>query len=295
MNKVVIKIDTAKYKAPTSEDVKEAKAYIVKRNEHALALVALIDSILSEAAERIMRLCYQYNVPAAGFTLDADAELFAQIQQIMDEIEESIGDLIEVYSVKCTNDDTYKKLLAIYLSSLGRKNRTFEHTLHEYLKRFLYDLEAMASSYRLSGYGLPQALTKMKNSLHNVYNQPEVKQAYRQPSIAAMYLQTKGVHYDFETGEGTVGISNNGATNVTSMATNALTMVWMRYQAMMFRDEGVAGYYQLRGSNYPCAVCDEEVGFHEGTDSIINEPYPHPHCMCYRIPIFRKEEDYGFF
>lgn len=290
MDKVTIKLNTARYQAPTTDDVKEAKAYIVKRNEYALALTSLIDRILSEVAERIMRICYQYNVEGEAFSLDKDTALFEQIQAIMDEAEEEIGDLIEAYSVKCTDNEVYKKLLAIYLSSLGRKNRTFAHTLHEYLRRFLYDLEAMAASYRMSGYGITETLTKMKTSLHNVYGQPEVKKAYRAPTVAAMYLQTKGVHYDFETGEGTVGISNNGATNVTSMANNALTMVWMRYQAMMFKEDGAAGYYQLRGSNYPCAVCDSEVGFHEGIDGIINDPYPHPHCMCYRIPIYDKED-----
>lgn len=289
MDKVIIKLNTARYQAPDTDDVNEAKAYIVKRNEYALALASLIDRILSEVAERIMRICYQYNMEGEAFALDRDTALFGQIQAIMDEAQEEIGDLIEAYSVKCTDNEVYRKLLAIYLSSLGRRNRTFDHTLHEYLRRFLYDLEAMAASYRMSGYGITEALTRMKASLHNVYGQPEVRMAYRAPTVAAMYLQTKGVHYDFETGEATVGISNNGATNVTSMARNALTMVWMRYQAMMFKEDGAAGYYQLRGSNYPCALCDSEVGFHEGIDGIINDPYPHPHCMCYRIPIYNNK------
>ena len=286
MSKVVIKLNTDRYLSPTQEDIDEGKAYIRKRNEYALALAALIDGIISDVAEKVMRICYQYNVEAERFTLESDGALFGEIQGLMNEAEDEIASLIESYSVTCADDKPDRKLLALYLSSLGRANKSFASTLHEYMKRFLYDLEAMAAAYRMASLSLTAALTKMKGALHNVYQQKEVVSAYRKPSVAAMYLQTKGVHFDFETGRGTVGLSNNGATNLTSLARNALTMVWMRYQAMMYQRSGAVGYYQLRGSAFPCAICDSQVGFHEGVDRLINDPYPHVNCICYRIPIY---------
>ena len=204
----------------------------------------------------------------------------------MDEACDEILEYIKEYATKCTENESRAYMLVLYILSLGRNKMNFERTLQNYMRRYLYDIEAMIAAYKYAGYSLPMALVKAKNAYRNVYQQPEVKAAYKVPTMKAMYIKSKGIHYDFQTGIATVGLSSNGSTNVIYLAETTLNMTWMRSEAMDYKEKGTTGYYQLRGSNYPCQLCDSEVGFHLGIDNIINDPYPHPHCMCYRIPIY---------
>lgn len=286
MDKAVIKLPLGDYKAPTQQEINEGKAYVKRRNEVALALTSLVGNILLELLEDIFRLCYNTNTKGEDFTIDGDDGIFEKISELMDEACDEILEYIKEYATKCTENDSRAYMLVLYILSLGRNKMNFERTLQNYMRRYLYDIEAMIAAYKYAGYNLPTALVKAKNAYRNVYQQPEVKAAYKVPTMKAMYIKSKGIHYDFQTGISTVGLSANGSTNVIYLAETTLKMAWMRSEAMDYKEKGAAGYYQLRGSNYPCQLCDSEVGFHLGVDNIISDPYPHPHCACYRIPIY---------
>ena len=62
-------------------------------------------------------------------------------------------------------------------------------------------------------------------------------------------------------------------------------MAWIKAQLMDFENLGAIGYIQMRGSNYLCDVCDAETGFHAGLPE--NLDWPHPHCQCFRIPVYK--------
>ena len=210
---------------------------------------------------------------------------------MMDDAMAEIFDYIQEYSLKCSDEGSRLNMLLLYMLSLGRGNKNLSTTLGTYMKRFLYDVEALIAAYKNAGYNYATALTKAKTSIRNVYQQPEVKAAYNVPGMRATYIASRGIHYDFGTGKATVGLSANGATNVIYLAETTLKMVWMRSEALDYKEDGAAGYYQLRGSSYPCQICDAEVGFHKGVDNIITDPYPHPHCCCFRIPIYKLNEE----
>lgn len=286
MDKAVIKLPLGEYRAPTQQELNDGKAYVKRRNEVALALTSLIEGILLDILEEIFRLCYNSNTKGEDFKIDGDDAVFEKISELMDEACDEILEYIKESATKCTESESRAYMLVLYILSLGRNKMNFERTLQNYMRRYLYDIEAMIAAYKYAGYSLPMALIKAKNAYRNVYQQPEVKAAYKVPTMKAMYIKSKGIHYDFQTGIATVGLSANGSTNVIYLAETTLNMTWMRSEAMDYKDKGAAGYYQLRGSNYPCQLCDSEVGFHLGIDNIINDPYPHPHCMCYRIPIY---------
>ena len=257
-----------------------------RRNETALALTALVEDILLDLLEDIFRLCYNDNTKGEDFKIDLNEAIFEKISELMDEAADDILEYIKEYATKCTTNESRIYMLILYILSLGRNKMRFEKTLQTYMKRYLYDIEAMIAAYKYAGYNMPTALVKAKNAYRNVYQQPEVKAAYKVPTMKAMYIRSKGIHYDFQTGIATVGLSSNGSTNVIYLAETTLKMAWNRSEALDFKEKGAVGYYQLRGSNYPCQMCDAEVGFHLSVDGIINDPMIHPHCACYRIPIY---------
>jgi len=282
MSKVVIKLDTKKYQAPSQQDIDAAKQFILQREENARMLEDKIDELLADAAEKIVIICYRYDVDpqklyiASGF----NEQMMNEIAEVMDELEEEILALMQEYATRSTKDRDRINALLLWMASLGRGNRNLRDTLDGYLYKFMKDLEAAIAALRFADATMADAVTKVKTNLHTIYTMPEVMAAFKNASeFAATYIQSRGVQ------KGGVGLSNNGSTNVTNMARLTLQMVWMRSRRLEMEEDGAAGFYVLRGSNYPCDYCDSKVGFHPMTDIDYFPPF-HGHCCCYVVPIF---------
>ena len=282
MSKVVIKLDTKKYQAPSQQDIDAAKQFILQREENARMLEDKIDELLADAAEKIVIICYRYDVDpqklyiASGF----NEQMMNEISEVMDELEEEILALMQEYATRSTKDRDRINALLLWMASLGRGNRNLRDTLEGYLYKFMKDLEAAIAALRFADATMADAVTKVKTNLHTIYTMPEVMAAFKNASeFAATYIQSRGVQ------KGGVGLSNNGSTNVTNMARLTLQMVWMRSRRLEMEEDGAAGFYVLRGSNYPCDYCDSKVGFHPMTDIDYFPPF-HGHCCCYVVPIF---------
>lgn len=90
-NSIRVKLDTSKYVAPTQADINAAKKFILQREEYARLLENRVDEILNDAAERIVIICYRYNVDpqylyfGSGF----NEQMMAEISDVMDEIEQA--------------------------------------------------------------------------------------------------------------------------------------------------------------------------------------------------------------
>ena len=284
---IKIKLDGSQYRLPTQEDITSAKQFILRRNDYARLLESKVDDCLEDAAQDIVSICYKYDVDPKEFAINSkyNEKMMDEIAEVMDELEADIMSLIYDYSLRVTDDEKHRDLLAAWIALLGRGNKNLQDTLDGYLYKTMKDWEAAIAALRFANVAMADAVTKVKSNLHSIYTMPEVTAAFKHADdFNATYIQSHGVM------AGGVGLSNNGSTNVTNMARLTLQMAWMREQGIEFDESGAAGYYQLRGSAYPCSVCDDEVGFHKGLEDLYTKPYPHPHCCCYRIPIFALEE-----
>lgn len=282
MSKVVIKLDTKKYQAPSQQDIDAAKQFILQREENARMLEDKIDELLADAAEEIVIICYRYDVDPQKLYISSgfNEQMMNEIAEVMDELEEEILALMQEYATRSTKDRDRINALLLWMASLGRGNRNLRDTLEGYLYKFMKDLEAAIAALRFADATMADAVTKVKTNLHTIYTMPEVMAAFKNASeFAATYIQSRGVQ------KGGVGLSNNGSTNVTNMARLTLQMVWMRSRRLEMEEDGAAGFYVLRGSNYPCDYCDSKVGFHPMTDIDYFPPF-HGHCCCYVVPIF---------
>lgn len=288
---IKIRLDTSKYRTPTEEDVRAAKQYILQREACAAQLRENIDGLLTDAATNIVEICYRYGVDPKRFTISSEynADMMDEISTVMDELEEDILSLIEDYSLQPVEDSRQRYILLLWLLALGKGGRDLRGTLENYLYKFMKDMEAAIAALRYMGRSQKEAAQEIEKFLHDIYGMPEVLTAIRhRGDFAATYIYFGGVQ------SGAVGISDNGSTNVTDMGTITVQMAWMKEEEEDFEQKGAIGYYQLRGSDFYCPACDEEVGFHLGLDGINEKPYIHPHCKCYRIPIYRKEDIDGF-
>ena len=281
MSKVVITLDTNIYKSPTQADINAAKKFILQRDGYARLLENRVDEILDEAAERIVIICYRYNVDpqylyfGSGF----NEQMMSDISAVMDELEQQILDLINEYATVPEASASNKNAILLWIATLGRGGKNLQGTLDGYLFKFMKDLEAAVAALRYANATMAEAVTKIKTHLHTIYTMPEVMAAFKEAStFAATYIQSKGVQ------QGGVGLSNNGSTNVTKMARVTLQMAWMRSYRMDFEESGAVGFYVLRGSSYPCSLCDSKAGFHVIDETDYFPPF-HPNCCCYVMPI----------
>lgn len=283
-----ITLDTSQYLPPTDEDVDEAKAFIVEREETARKLRERIEELLALAAVRVMEICYKYMTDPRQFIISSDynQDMMNEITEVMDELEDDILSLIYEYSTRATNDRERMMLLAAWMASLGRGNNNLKDTLHGYLLKTLKDWEAVAVATKFMGRSLTEARAIIKNNIGGVYTIPDVLATFRRSgNFIAPMIRFHGVT------SGAVGLSNNGSVNVMNMAVTTLQMAWMKeLQDEYKEDNNIVGYYVLRGSGYDCPrFCQPQVGFHRITDT---EGFPpqHPHCCCYTIPIRSKAD-----
>ena len=273
------------YELPTSADIQTGKNYVLRRESAARGLSLLIDALMKDAAEQITRLCYQYGVDPAKFHISHtyNEKLFEAIAQVLDNLEDEIMDLLMEYAMKCTESEKRRNMLLPWILLLGRKNRNLRQTLEARLRAFMKDMEAAVVVARLTNLDMTKAVSVIKSNLHTVYNMPGMTAAFANSTrFRAENIRTKGVKH------GNMGNSNSEANNIDRFAKMTVQMSWMRNQYLNYQERGAAGYYYLRGSNYPCDICQSRVGFHpiEDTDSF---PPAHGHCVCYTIPIFRRE------
>lgn len=275
------------YEPPTEADVRTGKNYVLKRESAARGLSSLIDALLKDAAEKITTLCYQYNVDPKDFQISSkyNEKLFEQIAQILDNLEEEILDLVLDYSTRCTDSEKRKGALLPWILLLGKNNRNLKQTLEKRLLAFSRDIEAAIVVARLTKLDVTKAITSIKSNLHTIYNMPGMTAAFANSSLfKAVNIRNKGVK------QGNVGSSNSEANNIIRFAKTTLQMAWMRNKYLNYEEKGAAGYIVLRGSNYPCALCDSRTGFHliDDTESF---PPQHAHCVCYTVPIFRTKSE----
>lgn len=282
---IVISIDTSQYLAPSQEDVDRAKRFVLQRVDASIALVSAIDIVLDDMAERIAVICYKYGIEPERFTISSEynEDMMYEIAEVMDDIEEQILSLIDEYSTRVTSDRTRIAALLAWLSLLGRDNRNLQDTLDIYLRKTMRDFEAALAALAYADCDMATAVGRLKQYKHQIWNMPEMRNAFRhKDDFESELIRTKGVTED------AVGLSSSGATNVTRMARTTLEMTWMRSLRMSYEEDGAAGYYVVRGSKYPCELCDSMCGFHPIKDTKGFPPY-HPRCCCIALPVFFKD------
>lgn len=293
-----ISLDTSKYRTPTQEELDNAKRFVLSRSRASSELENIIDGILVQAAGEIAQICLKYNIPAKDFTMTANKQMFEEVGEVMDRIDGEIMSLIQEFSLRVTDSETRKKLLALYITSLGKGNNNLQDTLDGYLYRYLYDLEAIIAAMKLAmenntKLSKATAISKIKSSQHSIYTTPEVKTAMSAKNLAimqAIYIRTHGNHSSDGVPLSSIGSSNSNANNVVRMAKTTMEMAWMKSLASDLQaDNEVVGFVVVRGSSYDCKICNSQVGFHK-KDDLEGLPLYHVHCQCVAIPIYTLEQ-----
>lgn len=273
------------YRPITEEQIRSAKSYVLRRESTARGIASLVDALLADAAEKIVQICYRYNVDPRTFQISArfNEDMFKEVAAVLDELEDDILDLLADYCTRCTKDKKKRSNLLLWVLTLGKGGKALKATVEDRIKMFVKDIEAMIVAAKVAKFDLTKAITLIKSHLFNAYQMPGMQQAFKNASLFnAQYIRCRGVK------KGNIGSSNSEANNIDRMVKTTVQMAWMRYIGKEYEEQNAAGFMCLRGSTYPCSICDDVCYKFYPINSKMPLPV-HPNCQCYAIPIFEKD------
>lgn len=290
--KLTIKLDTTRYKAPTQEDLDSAKRYILRMNDTANAMRDYAMEEIEDAAVELAQIAMRYDIDPKVFSFDSsvDGDMMTEVAAVMDGLEDSLMEHLEGYATACTDSEGNKTLLLAFLLTLGHRNLGIRDTIHEYLWRTLRQTEALVVAAKENGLSPVQTVSVVRSALSSVNTDRFYLSLMRYRHLYNAPFIRSGGKATYSDGTPNVqGVPVAGILAVRNTLVNAVHSTWRYNQTEEMRQDGAIGYWQFRGSDFPCDICDEEVGFHELGDMEYDD-WPHARCMCGRIPIYRKEE-----
>ena len=244
----------------TPEELEAAKDFLRKRLESEQSMSADVE-----------RLLYTY----AGYLLSA---LFSNASD--EDIELLIQDLIEQLMADCellAIDEREDKRDAILLYMLGERNGdTLEGRVNKRCHTLFNEVFAVYTAGKLLGWDETSLLSSIKANFEHPWDN-EVLIALREKinrgEIDADISDFEEAHY----GKG-IEISSLGA--LQTMLGYAIADAWTWWQYEDAKEKGAKGYHVVRGSSYPCDICNLHTGIFYPISDEENKPQYHAHCCC---------------
>lgn len=249
-------------KQPSNADIESAKEYLRQRLDAEHSMVYNLESLMREAAERIVTICYAANVSPKGFNYNL---LPLSTQRKIDEGIEWLRSLIEDYFQTLAiaeHTDTEDEVLPFILGE--NHGMTFDERLADYSEKYKNELLLLIGAGMFLGITESALTTSIKENIRHPY---------------ANQLLAEGIDSPISYGRGR---TNSMFTAISDLTRFGIALAWMRNQYINNRKSGCVGWFVMCGSSYPCELCDSYVGFHSDESEL--PPY-HGHCACFTVPI----------
>lgn len=249
-------------KQPSNADIESAKEYMRQRLDAEHSMAYNLESLMREAAERIVAICYAANVSPKGFNYNL---LSLSAQRKIDEVIEWLRGLIDDYFQTLAiaeHTDTEDEVLPLILGE--NHGETFAERLDGYCTKYKNELMLLIGAGLFLGVTEPALTTSIKENIRHPY---------------ANQLLADGIDAPITYGRGR---TNSMFTAISDLTRFGIAQAWMWNQYINNRKSGCVGWFVMRGSSYPCELCDSYVGFHSDESEL--PPY-HGHCACFAVPV----------
>ena len=245
----------------TEQELEEAKAYLRDRLRNEQSMTADVQRLLEMYAAYLLTALF-------GHASENDIELL-----IHDLIEQLIADC-ELLAV-----DTHDRKSMILLYMHGERNGdTLEGRVHKRVHTFYNELFAVYTAGMLLGRGYKELLATVKKSFEKPWENPVL--------VEAREMQERGEidpDYAFSEPHYGRGVAVSSLTALDTMLRYAVGDAWMYYGWLDAAERGAKGYHVLRGSSYPCDLCDSHTGIFYHIEDEENRPPYHAHCVCFMV------------
>ncbi|NDV68606.1 hypothetical protein [Dysgonomonas sp. 25] len=262
----------------------EAKKYI----DRVIDIMALSDAgikdIIRNNAKKLIEKSFSYKDLGSAFHFSANEDLDQITTDILRQTQRQIFNAIYM---DCYNADaiahekenekhTDKYLLAFLAMQVA--GETIEDRISLYARQFRDEIEAYIAIGISKGLNPTQILNYYLTFFKNPLASPLILEAIRKQGYKAEVILQKGNLNK----KNKYKSAHNNLVRLRQDSTmraynHAINSIWLNNQ-------NIAGWYTVRGSSYPCAVCDDHIGeFHSKDEFFYGW---HPRCCCIMLPIY---------
>lgn len=252
----------------TEKDIQQAKQFVLKRVEAEISVQSRLDEALLWAAKEIIAIAYKYSIAPKLFRFSVNPQLKKDVDAVLEKLREMLYDYVVAYSVAVDKDERDGIIALINQETYGH---TLKERINTYVGRFKFELEAFIAAGLLHGLSKDKLLSSVRANLSNPYNNQLFRTTAVQGGMVATRIHTGGISYG-------QGHSNSSRNTLVTLLRTTVALAWMSIWGN--RHKGAKGFYSFRGSSYPCAWCDDMVGYHP------IEEYKglwHPRCRCFFV------------
>lgn len=265
------------------DGIRKAQRYAEKILDEQVKAEPSIKRIIRLHLTEIITVSMFYNGSPERFRFSANEVVNEKVNAIIRDLNEALYQAIEKKSLivkhvaeERENDRIGDALVIAFLATLiGEK--TLKQRISLYTTQLKAEIEAFIAAgmaIKLSGNDI---LREWQTHMKTPYASVLIKEAIKKGGFAATRIKTKGIHYG-------AGRYISAFENLRRLYITTLQQVYNESLQEIFKKRGFIGWFTVRGSSYPCPIC-ESMAFviHNPEEKFLTY---HPFCMCLYIPIY---------
>lgn len=243
---------------PTEADIEAAKAYLRQRLECEHAMTTLLESVMKDAAEKIVEILYSAKIHP---TVGSYENLPVPVQMQVDEIVEWLRETIDDYFLTLAIADHGENRDRISPFILGDNHgQTFAERLSDYCGKYRDELMLLIGAGLFLGIGKSDLVKSIGDNLKHPYSNQ---------------LLADGIETPLTYGPGR---SNSMYNAINTLTRFGIGQGWMYNRHLKAEMERAQGFMTFRNSTCPCDICDEYASYMHPMDDPI--PPLHANCVC---------------
>lgn len=261
---------------------KERAVYYAKRKiEQIEMLNSAIKAKYLNAFKRVLTLSYGQGVNPSYFQFSKHFRLNELTDSVINRLVRDLYRLIEDCAIReselaMLKNESEEEVDIIAYINRPIDGRDINVRLADYGEKAKYEFEAFVAAGLLLNKPVNAVFNEFKASYTKPYSSTLIKEviALKGAQIAANRLLTRGVSYG-------AGKYVATANSLIRLGEGTANFAYGFADEELMQKNGAIGYDVYRGSSYPCAACDDVVGFHPIGSYVLPV---HPRCMCYAVP-----------
>jgi hypothetical protein len=252
-------------KKPKQDAIDTAKAYVLARLALQRNIVSAVRQIVGRLVDGAVQYAFTHKLTAVKILRHKHPKFRSYLITTIHQLLALIRQQIEEYVYEDCTEDEQDELEQIVFGEVA--GLTFDERINIYADRLAREMEIMIAAELFARAAQDDATKDIKATLDHPYLNEVVKEAMREglPIVIPSYGR---------------GVSTSMTTAISTLASYTVARGVMR--KLYLANDNAFGWYVMRGSSYPCTMCDNEVGWHHDTSDL--PPY-HPNCCCIAIPV----------
>lgn len=252
----------------TNEQLEEAKSYILQRERNVRSIIVDIDRIFDRYVDILL---------TAVINQKSDAE----IEELLAEITEQVYQDCLLLAV---DEHDRKDTIIAFISRPYEDGVSLRERLQYRVNSWWKEIAVVWLACGLLRKGKAAALTSIKANYLHPYDNSIIQDARRQ-AHKGLFAGVNNDAFDIPTFGKGIPVSSKIA--LRNIGGHAIAEGWNEWAHLNAVDNGAIGYYVVRGSSYPCDICDSAASHFHPIEDLDYLPCLHLHCMCVPVYVYK--------